>query len=40
MFDDVLAGKTIADAQKMTEMQKTIDVIMGRTLYAHSYLEM
>jgi hypothetical protein len=24
----------------MTEIKKTIDVIMGNTLYAHSYLEM
>jgi 5-methyltetrahydrofolate corrinoid/iron sulfur protein methyltransferase len=37
---DVMAGKEIADKQKMTEIQKTLDVIMGRTLYAHSYLEM
>lgn len=40
MVDDVLAGKKIDDAQKMTEITKTLDVIMGRTLYAHSYLEM
>jgi len=40
LFDDVLAGKTIDDAAKMTEIKKTIDVIMGNTLYAHSYLEM
>jgi 5-methyltetrahydrofolate corrinoid/iron sulfur protein methyltransferase len=40
MVDDVLAGKRIDDAQKMTEITKTLDVIMGRTLYAHSYLEM
>ena len=37
---DVLAGKEIADKQKMMEIKKTLDVIMGRTLYAHSYLEM
>ena len=37
---DVMAGKEIADKQKMAEIQKTLDVIMGRTLYAHSYLEM
>jgi 5-methyltetrahydrofolate corrinoid/iron sulfur protein methyltransferase len=40
VFDDVLAGKEIADKAKMTEIKKTIDVIMGKTLYAHSYLEM
>lgn len=40
MVDDVLAGKEIDDAHKMTEITKTLDVIMGRTLYAHSYLEM
>ncbi|MDA8078385.1 MAG: dihydropteroate synthase [Nitrospiraceae bacterium] len=37
---DVLAGKKLSDADKMTEISKTLDVIMGRTLYAHSYLEM
>ncbi|MGO9014315.1 MAG: dihydropteroate synthase [Dissulfurispiraceae bacterium] len=30
----------IADAHEVMETTKTIDVIMGRTLYAHSYLEM
>ncbi len=40
IIDDVLAGKTIADTNKMTEIKKTLDVIMGNTLYAHSYLEM
>ncbi len=40
MIEDVLAGKKIDDAKKMTEITKTIDVIMGKTLYAHSYLEM
>jgi 5-methyltetrahydrofolate corrinoid/iron sulfur protein methyltransferase len=40
MIDDVLAGKKIDDTKKMTEITKTIDVIMGKTLYAHSYLEM
>jgi hypothetical protein len=37
---DVLAGKKLSDAKKMAEISKTLDVIMGRTLYAHSYLEM
>jgi 5-methyltetrahydrofolate corrinoid/iron sulfur protein methyltransferase len=37
---DVLAGKKISDTNKMNEISKTLDVIMGRTLYAHSYLEM
>lgn len=37
---DVLSGKTISDPAKMAEISKTLDVIMGRTLYAHSYLEM
>jgi len=40
LFDDVLAGKEIDDAEKMKEIKKTLDVIMGNTLYAHSYLEM
>lgn len=40
LFDDVLAGKKIDDAKKMAEITKTLDVIMGNTLYAHSYLEM
>ncbi len=30
----------IADAAEMGEVAKTIDIIMGKTLYAHSYLEM
>jgi 5-methyltetrahydrofolate corrinoid/iron sulfur protein methyltransferase len=37
---DVLAGKEIEDKQKMVEIRKTLDVILGNTLYAHSYLEM
>lgn len=40
LFDAVLAGETIDDPKKMKEISKTIDVIMGNTLYAHSYLEM
>jgi len=40
LLDDVLAGKKIDDANKMMEITKTLDVIMGNTLYAHSYLEM
>jgi 5-methyltetrahydrofolate corrinoid/iron sulfur protein methyltransferase len=40
LVDDVLAGRKIDDSQKMIEITKTIDVIMGKTLYAHSYLEM
>jgi 5-methyltetrahydrofolate corrinoid/iron sulfur protein methyltransferase len=40
LFEDVMAGTEIADAAKMDEIKKTIDVIMGNTLYAHSYLEM
>ncbi|UCG79062.1 MAG: dihydropteroate synthase [Nitrospirota bacterium] len=40
MILDVMNGKTIDDEKKMIEIQKTLDVIMGRTLYAHSYLEM
>ncbi|MDA8087119.1 MAG: dihydropteroate synthase [Nitrospiraceae bacterium] len=30
----------IADAAEMGEVAKTIDIITGKTLYAHSYLEM
>ena len=40
LLDDVLAGKTLDDPQKMKEIQKTLDIIMNKTLYAHSYLEM
>jgi 5-methyltetrahydrofolate corrinoid/iron sulfur protein methyltransferase len=40
MVEDVLSGKTIDDVEKMKEITKTIDVIKGNTLYAHSYLEM
>jgi 5-methyltetrahydrofolate corrinoid/iron sulfur protein methyltransferase len=40
LFDDVRAGKKIDDPEKEKEIKKTLDVIMGNTLYAHSYLEM
>lgn len=40
LFDAVVAGKTIEDTEKMIIIKKTIDIIMGKTLYAHSYLEM
>ncbi len=40
LFDKVLNGEEIEDKEKMTVMKKTIDVILGNTLYAHSYLEM
>lgn len=40
LVDDILAGKKIEDAEKMKVIQKTLDVIMNKTLYAHSYLEM
>ncbi len=40
LVDDILAGRTIEDAEKMKVIQKTYDVIMNKTLYAHSYLEM
>lgn len=38
MYEGLTAA--IADPHEVTETAKTIDVIMGRTLYAHSYLEM
>jgi len=40
LIDEVMAGKTLDDPKKMAEIVKTIDVIMNKTLYAHSYLEM
>jgi 5-methyltetrahydrofolate corrinoid/iron sulfur protein methyltransferase len=40
LVDDLLAGKEIEDKEKMKVIQKTLDVIMNKTLYAHSYLEM
>ncbi|MHB8880995.1 MAG: dihydropteroate synthase [Thermodesulfovibrionales bacterium] len=40
LFAEVVAGRQIADPKKQAEMSKTLDVMMGRTLYAHSYLEM
>lgn len=40
LVDDILAGKKIEDTEKMMVIQKTLDVIMNKTLYAHSYLEM
>lgn len=38
MYEGLTAA--IADANEVTVTAKTIDVIMGSTLYAHSYLEM
>lgn len=38
MYEGLTAA--IADAAEVNETAKTIDAIMGRTLYAHSYLEM
>ena len=38
MYEGLTAA--IADAHEVTETSKTIDVIIGKTLYAHSYLEM
>src|SRR5512139_328464 len=38
MYEGLTAA--IADAHEVNETAKTIDVIMGNTLYAHSYLEM
>lgn len=40
LVDAILEGKTIDDEKKMMEIKKTLDVIMNRTLFAHSYLEM
>lgn len=40
LFDAVLAGKEIDDPERAKIIKKTVDIIMGRTLYAHSYLEM
>jgi 5-methyltetrahydrofolate corrinoid/iron sulfur protein methyltransferase len=38
MYEGLTAA--IADPHEVNETAKTIDVIMGNTLYAHSYLEM
>lgn len=38
MYEGLTAA--IADPAEVNETAKTIDVMMGRTLYAHSYLEM
>jgi 5-methyltetrahydrofolate corrinoid/iron sulfur protein methyltransferase len=38
MYEGLTAA--IADPSEVAETVKTIDVIMGKTLYAHSYLEM
>ncbi len=40
IFNKILHGESVEDNEKTRVMKKTIDVIMGRTLYAHSYLEM
>lgn len=38
MYEGLTAA--IADPREVNETVKTVDAIMGRTLYAHSYLEM
>jgi 5-methyltetrahydrofolate corrinoid/iron sulfur protein methyltransferase len=38
MYEGLTAA--IADAHEIAPTVKTIDVILGKTLYAHSYLEM
>jgi 5-methyltetrahydrofolate corrinoid/iron sulfur protein methyltransferase len=38
MYEGLTAA--IADPYELTEVAKTLDVITGKTLYAHSYLEM
>lgn len=38
MYEGLTA--VIADAHEVNEVVKTLDIIQGRTLYAHSYLEM
>jgi 5-methyltetrahydrofolate corrinoid/iron sulfur protein methyltransferase len=38
MYEGLTAA--IADPREVIETVKTIDVMMGNTLYAHSYLEM
>ncbi len=38
MYEGLTAA--IADPHEVTETAKTIDVLLGKTLYAHSYLEM
>ncbi|MFN3739180.1 MAG: dihydropteroate synthase [Thermodesulfovibrionales bacterium] len=40
LFQKVISGGNIGDPKKEMVMKKTIDIIMGKTLYAHSYLEM
>ncbi len=40
LFEKVLFGDNIGDPKKEMVMKKTIDIILGKTLYAHSYLEM
>jgi len=40
LIEAVMAGNEIDDKIKMMEIKKTLDVMMNKTLYAHSYLEM
>jgi len=40
LFTAVIAGKEVEDRKKAEVIKKTVDIIMGRSLYAHSYLDM
>lgn len=40
IFDDIKNGRIHTDNIDVIQIKKTIDIIEGKTLYAHSYLEM
>lgn len=40
IFNKIFEGEPVVEDEKTMVIKKTIDIIMGRTLYAHSYLEM
>lgn len=40
MFNYIANGKITGDNNKMMQISKTVDILTGKTLYAHSYLDM
>lgn len=40
LYDDIISGKIPAKDEKTKQISKTLDILTGKILYAHSYLEM
>ncbi|MCX8028324.1 MAG: dihydropteroate synthase [Thermodesulfovibrionales bacterium] len=40
LYHDIVSGKIPAEDEKTKQISKTLDILTGKILYAHSYLEM